>query len=92
MQYAEDECIYTDAQVRRVAVVAFDEARKRQCKMINIHKANVLATSRFWNAVVEDVAKLYPDVPYQSVLVDNAAYQLVDQTYYVQRRLPCWKT
>jgi len=77
MQYAEDECIYTDAQVRRVAVVAFDEARKRKCKMINIHKANVLATSRFWNAVVEDVAKLYPDVPYQSVLVDNAAYQLV---------------
>lgn len=77
MQYAEDECIYTDAQVRRVAIVAFDEARKRQCKMINIHKANVLATSRFWNAVVEDVAKTYPDVPYQSVLVDNAAYQLV---------------
>jgi len=77
MQYAEDECIYTDAQVRRVAIVAFDEARKRKCKMINIHKANVLATSRFWNAVVEDVAKLYPDVPYQSVLVDNAAYQLV---------------
>ena len=77
MQYAEDECIYTAEQVRRVAVVAFDEARKRKCKMINIHKANVLATSRFWNAVVEEVAKLYPDVPYQSVLVDNAAYQLV---------------
>ena len=77
MQYAEDECIYTAKQVQRVAHVAFDEARKRQCNMINIHKANVLATSRFWNAVVEEIAKMYPDVPYESVLVDNAAYQLV---------------
>ncbi|MBU0675795.1 MAG: 3-isopropylmalate dehydrogenase [Proteobacteria bacterium] len=77
MKYAEDECIYTDDQVRRVALVAFNEAKKRNCKMINIHKANVLATSRFWNAVVEDVAKQFPEVPYESVLVDNAAYQLV---------------
>ncbi|MDO8240501.1 MAG: 3-isopropylmalate dehydrogenase [Candidatus Moranbacteria bacterium] len=77
MQYAVDDCCYTEEQVRRVALVAFDEARKRKCKMINIHKANVLATSRFWNAVVEEVAKDYPEVPYQSVLVDNAAYQLV---------------
>ena len=77
MKYSEDECIYTDEQVRRVAVVAFEEARRSKTQMVNIHKANVLATSRFWNAVVEDVAKKYPDVPYQSMLVDNAAYQLV---------------
>jgi 3-isopropylmalate dehydrogenase len=77
LKYAEDECIYTAEQVRRVAVVAFEEARKNKCQMINIHKANVLATSRFWNVIVEDVAKQYDDVPYQSVLVDNAAYQLV---------------
>jgi 3-isopropylmalate dehydrogenase len=77
LKYAEDECIYTEDQVRRVAVVAFEEARKSQTQMINIHKANVLATSRFWNVIVEDVAKQYADVPYQSMLVDNAAYQLV---------------
>jgi 3-isopropylmalate dehydrogenase len=45
--------------------------------MTNIHKANVLATSRFWNEVVEDVAKSYSDVEYRSMLVDNAAFQLV---------------
>jgi 3-isopropylmalate dehydrogenase len=77
MEYAKDDCTYTDAQVRRVAVVAFEEARRRACPLTNIHKANVLATSRFWNKVVEDVAKSYPEVPYRSMLVDNAAYQLV---------------
>ena len=77
MQYAEDECRYTDAQIRRVAVVAFEEARKRGEPLTNIHKANVLATSRFWCEVAEDVGKSYPDVEYRSMLVDNAAFQLV---------------
>lgn len=77
LKYAEDECIYTEEQVRRIAVVAFEEARKGGTQMVNIHKANVLATSRFWNVIVEDVARQYQDVPYQSILVDNAAYQLV---------------
>jgi 3-isopropylmalate dehydrogenase len=77
MKYAADDCRYTDEQVRRVAIVAFDEARKRKSPMTNIHKANVLATSRFWNDVVEDVAKSYADVEYRSMLVDNAAFQLV---------------
>jgi 3-isopropylmalate dehydrogenase len=77
MQYAEDDCKYTDQQVRRVAVVAFDEARRRKAPMTNIHKANVLATSRFWREVVEDVGRSYPDVEYRSMLVDNAAFQLV---------------
>jgi 3-isopropylmalate dehydrogenase len=77
MAYAKDDCTYTDAQVRRVAVVAFEEARKRACTLTNIHKANVLATSRFWNKVVEDVARAYPEVPMRSMLVDNAAYQMV---------------
>jgi 3-isopropylmalate dehydrogenase len=77
MKYAEDDCKYTDEQVRRVAVVAFDEARRRNDPLVNIHKANVLATSRFWREVVEDVGKAYPDVEYRSMLVDNAAFQLV---------------
>ncbi len=76
-QFARDDCTYTEKQVHRVAVVAFNEARKRKSGLINIHKANVLATSRFWREVVETVGKEYPDVPYRSMLVDNAAYQLV---------------
>jgi 3-isopropylmalate dehydrogenase len=77
MQYAEDDCKYTDEQVRRVAIVAFEEARKRNSPLTNIHKANVLATSRFWREVAEDVGKSYQDVEYRSMLVDNAAFQLV---------------
>jgi len=77
MKYAADDCRYTHEQVRRVAVVAFEEARKRRSPMTDIHKANVLATSRFWVEVVDDVARSYPDVEYRSMLVDNAAFQLV---------------
>jgi 3-isopropylmalate dehydrogenase len=77
MRFAQDDCTYTEAQVRRVATVALDEARKRGAPLINLHKANVLATSRFWQKVVESVAEEYDDVPYSSMLVDNAAFQLV---------------
>ncbi len=77
MRYAQDDCTYTEEQVRRIARVAFEEALKRGEQLSNFHKANVLATSRFWTRIVEDVKREYPEVPYQSVLVDNAAFQLV---------------
>ncbi|MGR3219872.1 MAG: 3-isopropylmalate dehydrogenase [Candidatus Anammoxibacter sp.] len=77
MKYAKDECSYTYEQIERVARVAFEEAQKRNVKLSNIHKSNVLATSRFWNEIVENVAKKFPDVTYSSVLVDNAAFQLI---------------
>ena len=77
MAYSVDECKYTNDEVRQVARCAFDEARRRKDPLTNVHKANVLATGRFWKAVVEDVAREYPDVPYRSILVDNAAFQLV---------------
>ena len=56
MKFARDDCIYTHEQIRRVAVVAFDEARKRKAILTNIHKSNILATSRFWRTIVEEVA------------------------------------
>ncbi|RJP61774.1 MAG: 3-isopropylmalate dehydrogenase [Candidatus Auribacter fodinae] len=77
MMYSIDECKYTDEEVRRVAHAAFREARRRKALLTNVHKANVLATGRFWEFVVENVAKEYPDVEYRSILVDNAAFQLV---------------
>lgn len=77
MQFAMDECVYTRKEIERVAQVAFQEARKRKTQLTNIHKANILATSRFWNHIVEEVGSEFKDVPYKSMLVDNAAYQLV---------------
>lgn len=77
-EYSKDDCIYKKEEIERIAHVAFKEAQKSHTKLLtNVHKANVLATSRFWNKVVEDVKKDYPDVIYKSILVDNAAYQLV---------------
>lgn len=75
--YAADECKYTREEVTQIAIVAFEEARRRKSKLTNVHKSNVLATGRFWNEVVEEVAKDYADVEYVSILVDNAAFQLV---------------
>lgn len=56
MRFAQDDCTYTERQVIRVAAVAFEEARRRGEQLTNLHKANVLATSRFWKNVVEEVA------------------------------------
>ena len=76
MRYATDECPIRKSK-SDIAVVAFEEARERHARLTNIDKANVLATSRFWKKIVEDVAQELPEVSYQSMLVDNAAYQLI---------------
>ena len=59
------------------AVRGFDIARKRRHKVTSVDKANVLDSSRLWRSVVEDVAKDYPDVTLEHMLVDNCAMQLV---------------
>lgn len=77
MEYSTDNCTYKRDDVVRIAHVAFKEARNKNKVLTNVHKANVLATSRFWRAIVEEVAKEYPDVECRSMLVDNVAFQLV---------------
>ena len=69
-QYAEEE-------VRRIAVVAFDMAMKRNKRITSVDKANVLESSRLWRSVVNEVAKDYPDVELNHLYVDNAAMQMV---------------
>ncbi len=69
-QYAEEE-------VRRIAVVAFDMAMKRNRKICSVDKANVLESSRLWRRVVNEVAKDYPDVSLENMYIDNAAMQLI---------------
>ena len=76
MKSSSDDCVYTREQVDRIAHVAFQEAGRRNKKLTNVHKANVLATSRFWNAIVDNVSKGYQDIQVTSMLVDNVAYQL----------------
>ena len=70
MSYAEDE-------VRRIAAVGFELARRRKRRLCSVDKANVLETSQLWRDVVIEVARDFPDVALTHMYVDNAAMQLV---------------
>ncbi|MEA3434145.1 MAG: 3-isopropylmalate dehydrogenase, partial [Campylobacterota bacterium] len=69
--------IYTREEVKRIAIVAFDIAMKRDKRICSVDKANVLEVSQFWREIVEEVAKDYPEVELSHMYVDNAAMQLI---------------
>ena len=74
---AYDSLTYDENEIRRIAKRGFDIAMKRNKKVTSVDKANVLDSSRLWRKVVDEVAKDYPEVAYEHMLVDNCAMQLV---------------
>lgn len=70
MAYHEDE-------IRRIAVSAFELARRREKRLTSVDKANILESMELWRTVVTDVGKQYPDVALQHLYVDNCALQLI---------------
>ena len=74
---AFDEEAYSEFEVKRIAVQAFEAAMKRSKRVTSIDKANVLESSKLWRRVVTEVAKDYPEVELDHMYVDNAAMQLV---------------
>ena len=74
---AVDTIFYTAAEVERLMRVSFDLARKRRKKLTSVDKANIMATSRMWREVANEVARDYPDVEYEDVLVDAMSMHLI---------------
>jgi len=72
-----DTMRYAEPEIRRIAHVAFQAARKRNKRLTSVDKANVLETFQFWKDIVTEVHKEYQDVALDHMYVDNAAMQLI---------------
>ncbi|HUR11927.1 MAG TPA: 3-isopropylmalate dehydrogenase [Flavitalea sp.] len=76
-QTASDDCVYTKAEIERVAHLAFQYAGKRRNKLTLVDKANVLETSRLWRKTIQQLSPQYPEVVVDYMFVDNAAMQII---------------
>ena len=71
--------VYDENEIKRIAIAAFDIAKKRGFKLCSVDKANVLEVSELWREVVSEVGSEHPEVALEHMYVDNAAMQLVRQ-------------
>lgn len=74
---AYDTCVYTREEIERILHLAYKLAGQRNKKVTVVDKANVLATSRLWRQVAQDIAPQYPDVETEYMFVDNAAMRII---------------
>jgi len=72
-----DTMLYSESEVRRIARVAFEAARRRSRRVCSVDKANVLETSQLWREVLIQESKNYGDIELSHMYVDNCAMQLV---------------
>jgi 3-isopropylmalate dehydrogenase len=69
--------IYSEDEIRRIAVRAFEIARTRKKNLLSVDKANILETMELWRDVVTEVGQSYPDITLKHMYVDNCALQLI---------------
>jgi 3-isopropylmalate dehydrogenase len=81
-EVATDQLVYHEYEIERIVRLAFEIARNRRKRLTSVDKANILESSRLWRQVVERVAKEYPDVHMEHMLVDNCAMQIVRRPAY----------
>jgi len=74
---AYDTSIYTRQEIERILKLAFEFAMQRRKKLTIVDKANVLATSRLWRTISQEMAPKYPEVEVEYMFVDNAAMQII---------------
>ena len=78
-RHASDMLPYSEPEIRRVVRLAFELARGRRRRLTSVDKANVLATSRLWRTIVEELRPEFPDVEVGHQLVDSCAMLLIKQ-------------
>lgn len=76
---AYDTCAYTRPEIERILRVAFGYARRRRRHLTVVDKANVLASSRLWRKIAQEMAPEYPDVTTDYMYVDNAAMRMIQE-------------
>jgi len=76
-EFAVDTMVYWESEIRRIAKVAFEAARKRRGRVTSIDKANVLQNGVLWRRVVTETGRDYPEIALNHLYVDNAAMQLI---------------
>jgi 3-isopropylmalate dehydrogenase len=69
--------VYTEEEIRRIAVVAFKTAMQREKRVVSVDKANVLESTQLWRDVVTEVSRDFPEVDLRHMYVDNCAMQLI---------------
>jgi 3-isopropylmalate dehydrogenase len=79
---AVDSMVYSEQEIERIVRVGFELARKRRKQVTSVDKANVLQSSRLWRQVTSEVAKEYPDVKLDNMLVDTCSMRLIQTPTY----------
>ncbi len=74
---ASDVCTYSEAEISRIAHMAFKAAKTRRKKLTLVDKADILESSRLWRKVVTKIGESYPEITLEFLFIDNAAMQLV---------------
>jgi 3-isopropylmalate dehydrogenase len=74
---AYDTCVYTREEIERILHLAYKYAGQRRKKLTVVDKANVIATSRLWRQIAQEIAPQYPDIETEYMFVDNAAMRII---------------
>jgi len=80
---AVDSMLYSEQEIARIVRVGFELAKRRRKKLISVDKANVLESSRLWRQVTIEVAKDYPDVSLEHMLVDACSMRIIQNPRYL---------